>query len=71
MMHFGKLLVRAFDFDSKFGNLLTSARFTAKELYKEYDVIVTSHEFIRIQVCQYMFIISHTPNLPNFSSLLL
>ena len=46
---FGKLLVRAFDFDSKFGNLLTSARFLAKEMFKEFDVIVTSHQFFRIQ----------------------
>ena len=45
----GKLLVRAFDFDSKFENLLTSARFIAKELYKEYDIIVTSYEFVRFQ----------------------
>ena len=52
MIHFGKLLVRTFDFGSKFENLLTSARFIAKELYKEYDVIVTSHEFVRIQIYQ-------------------
>ena len=65
---FGKLLVRAFDFDSKCENLLTSARFIAKELYKEYDDIVTSHEFVRIQIYHYMCIISPTPYLPNFSS---
>ena len=64
-------MVRAFDFDGKFENLLTSARFRAKELYKEYDVIVTSHQFVRIQIYQYIFIISYAPNLPNFSSLLL
>ena len=68
---FWRLLVRAFDFDSKFENLPTSARFISKELYKEYDVIVTSHEFAKIQIYQYTFIISHTPNLPNSSLLLL
>ena len=49
MINFAKLLVRAFDFYSKFENLLTLARFIAKELYKEYDVIVKSHELTRIQ----------------------
>ena len=68
---FEKLLVKAFDFDSKFENLLTSARYIAKESYKEYDVIVTPHESIRIQISQHVFIISNTPNLPNVSSLLL
>ena len=46
---FGKLLVRAFDFDSKFENLQTSARFIAKGYVQKYDVIVTSHKFVRIQ----------------------
>ena len=44
-----KLLVSAIDFNSKFENLLTSTRVIAIELYKEYDIIVMSFEFIRIQ----------------------
>ena len=47
---FEKLLVSAIDFNSKFENLLISARVTAIELYKEYDIIVTSFKFIRIQI---------------------
>ena len=45
-----KLLVSAIDFNSKFENLLTSARVIAIELYKEYDIIVMSFKFIRIQI---------------------
>ena len=47
---FEKLLVSTIDFNSKFENLLTSARFIAIELYKEYDIIVTSFKVIRIQI---------------------
>ena len=47
---FEKLLVSAIDFNSKFENLLTSTRFIAIELYKEYDISVTSFKFIRIQI---------------------
>ena len=45
-----KLLVSAIDFNSKFENLLTSAGVIAIELCKEYDIIVTSFKFIRIQI---------------------
>ena len=45
---FGKLLESTFKFNTKFENLLTSARFIGKELYEEYDVIVTSLELVRI-----------------------
>ena len=45
--------MRAFDFDSKFENLLTSARFIAKELYKEYDVIER-----HMSLLEFKFIIS-------------
>ena len=47
---FEKLLVSAIDFNSKFENLLTLARVIAMELYKEYDIIVTSFKLIRIQI---------------------
>ena len=47
---FEKLLVSGIDFNSKFETLLTSARVIAIELYKEYDIIVTSFKFIRIQI---------------------
>ena len=50
MLYIEKLLVSAIDFDSKFENLLTSARVIATELYKEYDIIVMSFKFIRIQI---------------------
>ena len=36
--------------NDKFENLLMSARVIAIELYKEYDIIVTSFKFIRIQI---------------------
>ena len=40
--------MRTFDLDSKFEDLLISARLIAKELHKEYNVVATSHEFVRI-----------------------
>ena len=45
-----KLFVSAIDFNSKSEDLLTSARVIAIELYKEYDIIVMSFKFIRIQI---------------------
>ena len=39
-----------FSMNNKFGNLLTPARVIAIELYKEYDIIVMSFKFIRIQI---------------------
>ena len=44
------LLVNAIDFNSKFENLMTSAIVITIELYKEYDIIVTSFKFIRIHI---------------------
>ena len=39
-----------FSMNSKFENMLTSARVIAIELYQEYDIIVMSFKFIRIQI---------------------
>ena len=39
-----------FSMNNKFENLLTSARVIEIELYKEYDIIVVSFKFIRIQI---------------------
>ena len=50
MLYTEKLLESAIDFNSKFEYLLTSARVIATELYKEYDIIVMSFKFIRIQI---------------------
>ena len=47
IIHFWKAVI---DFNCKFEPLLASARFIAIELYKEYDIIVTSFKFIRIQI---------------------
>ena len=39
-----------FSMNSKLEHLLKSARVIAIELYKEYDIIVMSFKFIRIQI---------------------